>query len=280
MAKQAPRNYQNNPFFIGYDGLVSFFRNAQSVAIYTAITTVSLGFIWFVINVIIQIASEANGTIHETPHAAWQVSAASPIEIVTGVMATFGVIAAFGFIILVIWALLFGVGDYAASQLAQGKKTDLKTSFMVVISRFPSYVWVYVIIVVKVVLWSLLFIVPGIIMATRYSLAGTVFFAEGKHGNEAVKRSVQLTKGAWLTTFASLNLWNMITQGLMTAVVTPGTLGILYAQLRETTDAGQPKPPAHWLSWLTLLAPLALIVIVVGLIIMCAAIITLMRLAP
>lgn len=280
MAKQIQRNYQNNPFFIGYDGLVSFFRNAQSVAIYTAITSVSLGFIWFVINVIIQIASEANGTTNEASQPAWQASAASPIEIIVGVMATFGVIAAFVFIILVIWALLFGVGDYAASQLAQGKKTDLRTSFMVVISRFPSYVWVYVIIVVKVALWSLLFIVPGIIMATRYSLAGTVFFAEGKHGNEAVKRSAQLTKGAWVTTFAGLNLWNMITQGLMTAVVMPGILSILYAQLRETTDAGQPKPPAHWLSWLTLLAPLALIAIVVGLIIVGAAIVTLMRLAP
>lgn len=117
-------------------------------------------------------------------------------------------------------------------------------------------------------------------MAVRYSLAGTVFFAEGKHGNAAVKRSAQLTKGAWLTTFAGVNLWNMITQGLMTAVLMPGILGILYSQLRDVTDSHEAKPSAHWLSWLTLLVPIAFIVLVIGSITLLAAVIVLMQTAP
>jgi uncharacterized membrane protein len=44
-------------------------------------------------------------------------------------------------------------------------------------------------------LWSLLFIIPGIIAATRYSLAPWVYFYEGLKGRAAIKRSKELVKG-------------------------------------------------------------------------------------
>jgi hypothetical protein len=132
------------------------------------------------------------------------------------------------------------------------------------LKELPGYLWVNIIMLVKLFLWTLLFIVPGMIMAVRYRLSGTVFFAEGKRGNAAVKRSAELTKGAWFTTFAGYGLWNLITFNQIQQLVAPGVSAILYRQLRALTDAGESKPSAHWLSWLTLLVPIALILLFLG----------------
>lgn len=267
MAKHTDLNYENNPFYIGYNGIRLFFQQAQSVAIYLIVVTVAASLIGFAVSIAGNLADDSPTAVNgpqQSSSLPWDGST-TPLEIALGVAIIIGVIAAFCFFFLAVSLLMFGVGDYAAAQLAAGRKTDLKTSFKAVLSQFPSYMWVYIIIVVKIALWSLLFIVPGIIMTFRYMLAGTVFFAEGKRGNAAVKRSAELTKGAWLTTYAGFNLWNFITQGMMTMVLVPGTYAVLYRQLSDATDSNIPKPAAHWLSWLTLLVPIVLSMIIMAL---------------
>jgi len=258
--------YENNPFMIGINGLKMFFNDAKPLAIYSIVATAAMivAFIGFIAVMIVTSAG-----ISESEYAAMQRRDEAAVQRFLNPDGPFDVIApvarevAIQFGLVVLGLLIFGVLDYAAGRLATGKKAELGPAFKTVLGHFPAYLWMYVLMIVKVFLWSLLLIVPGIIMANRYILAGTVFFAEGKRGNAALKRSADLTKNAWLTTYGGVWSWSLISQGLAAYVFYPGATATLYRQLAPLTDAGKPKPAAHILSWLVLLVPIAVIVLYV-----------------
>lgn len=253
--------YENNPFNIGLAGLKLLFEKAKPVAIFAIVLCA--------LSVLSDLASSAVDTSTTLTMSEERIAAQERADEAAvreffaqdaGTIIGIGVLAAsavFLFIIISLW--LYGALEYTGARLAAGERVGLKEALKEAGKVLASYVWLYVIIVVKVLLWSLLFIIPGIIMAVRYALAGTAFFAEGKRGNAAVKRSLELTKGAWFTTFAGVALWNIITLGLITYLLQPGINAVLYRQFKPLTDTNEPKPAAHWLSWATLFAPLALI---------------------
>lgn len=266
MAKQQDIPYENNPFYIGLNGLKTLFANAQSVAIFAIVLSVA----YFLSNSASSVADMAR-TANTSQEELAKQEAATNAQITEffaqdpGRLVVAGVIGASAvFLIVVVILWLYGALEYTAARLAQGEKVELKTALRETGKELASYIWLYIIITFKVFLWTLLLIIPGIIMSVRYSLAGTAFFAEGKRGNAAVKRSLELTKGAWFTTFAGTGLWNLITFGAITWLIQPGANAVLYSQLSQVTDAGQAKPPAHWLSWLTLIIPITLFVLFVG----------------
>ncbi|MGB3946274.1 MAG: hypothetical protein WBK76_05590 [Candidatus Saccharimonadales bacterium] len=246
-------NYENNPFMIGIEGLKLIFTQAKSVGIYAIVVTSVLFIFATIASIVSAIIDEMDGRAQEQSYS----SSVSSLGEVGAVLAIIFVAMAVYFVVAL---LLFGVLEHAAATVAKGGQTTLKQSFNALIKVFPSYLWLYLLITVKVLLWSLLFIIPGIIMMNRYILSGTVFFAEGKRGNAAIRRSSELVKGGWLTTYGGTWAWNLISQGLATFVFWPGCVAVLYRQLSETTDQNQPKPPAHVLSWLLLMVPAALFV--------------------
>jgi hypothetical protein len=272
MAKPAHAHYENNLFYIGLNGLKLFFANAQSVAIYAIVLAV-LSFLVGMTSNIIDMVGDINKTdaqIRASDEAAVE-SFTTFFQQDAGAFAVVAVVfVTIAFLVIVVSLLLYGVLEYTAARLALGEKVELKTAFKEVGRNLASYVWLYVVMTVKIFLWSLLLIVPGIIMAVRYSLAGTVFFAEGKRGNAAVKRSAELTKGAWFTTYAGFGLWNLITFSQITSLIMPGASALMYRQFRDVTDSGAAKPSAHWLSWLTFFVPLVLAVLFIGLLVLLA----------
>ena len=262
--------YENNPFNIGLMGLKLFFDKAKSVAIFA----IFLCAISFILNGLSGGYDYSSTTMtEEQAKAQQQADEAAVREFFSqdpGTLAVIGILGAsalFLFIVLSLW--LYGALEYTGARLAAGERTELKEALKTSGSELASYVWLYVIIFVKVLLWSLLFIIPGIIMAVRYSLAGTSFFAEGKRGNAAVKRSLELTRGAWFTTFGGMALWNIMTLGLISYLLQPGINAVLYRQFVPLTDKNEQKPAPHWLSWATLVAPIALL----GLLVMIGVII-------
>lgn len=263
MSKTEPA-YENNPFMIGINGIKLFFNDARPLAIYAiaASAAIVVALLMFILAAFISGAtmSEADfAAMQRRDEAAAQqfLNPDGPLDVIIPVVREIAV--QFGFI--VIGLLIFGVLDYAAGRLATGKKAELGPAFKAVLGQFPAYLWLYILMIIKVLLWSLLLIVPGIIMANRYILAGTVFFAEGKRGNAALKRSADLTKNAWLTTYGGVWSWSFISQGLATYVFYPGASATLYRQLAPLTDSGAKKPAAHILSWLVLLVPIAIVVL-------------------
>lgn len=248
--KTLPKNYENNPFFVASNGFTLLFDKAKRVGLFL----LGLSIIQF-------IASSSGRSSGKNEATAISVHFAPVDWLFLGVVAFIFLLA-----FAMIAALLGGVASYTSARLSQGKSVGLKEAFHVAFDNLWGYLWLQIIIFVKIFLWSLIFIIPGIIMAVRYSLAGVAYFDENKNlrGNAAIKESLRLTKGAWLTTFASQALFNLLTLGSISHVVSTSANAVLY---RQFDKLGDKKPDAHWLSWLTLLLPFVFIFFILSLIV-------------
>ena len=244
--------YENNPFFVATNGLDLLFKRAQSIGILLAIL-VGISALSSLPSAFIPPSNTNEPSAPSTSHNGEAGAFPSiPVEVwlvILGVALL--LVLVFSFVGIVIRGIL----DYTAANLAKDKQTTISEAFRGVFGNFWGYTWVLVIASVKTFLWTLLCIIPGIVMSVRYSLAGVAYFDKKLKGNESVKHSSALVKGAWLTTNASQNLLNIITLGIIQPLLVPGTNGILYRQL---SAAGETKPKAHILSWLTLIIPLVL----------------------
>lgn len=243
-AKSSKKSYENNPFFIATNGITLLFNLAQGVAVMLIILSVvglfsgSFG------------PSDESGSTHAFSDAFsnWGF---------TEWLFLSGVVGIIGLALFMVGALFAGVNSYTAARIAYGDDVSIRTAFSEAFDKLWSFIWLQIIIFVKVLLWSLLFIVPGIIMAVRYSLANVAFFDDTKNlrGNAAIKESLRLTQGAWMTTYAAHALFNLLTLGVISSLVDTGINAVLYRQYQE---AGKKKPAAHWLSWLALVLPFVL----------------------
>lgn len=246
--------YENNPFFVATNGIDLLFKKAQSVGIVVAVLAgisalSSLPSAFTPSSNTSQTSAPVNssGAFPSIPLSAWLLIGLAALVVLL--------------IIFTISIIAKGVLDYTSAKLARGETVTLSEAFRGLFSDFWGYTWVLVIVGVKTFLWTLLFIVPGIIMSIRYSLAGVAYFDKKLKGDASVQHSSKLVKNAWLTTYASQNLLNLITLGIIQPLLIPGTNAILYRQLGA---AGEVKPKAHVLSWLTLIVPFVLAALLIG----------------
>lgn len=253
MTKQTPTHhkFETNPFFITSNGITLLANKAQGV------------FILLIILAILGLFT--NGPSPEFDSAAMDkaVSTLQSWKSTDWALA----IGSFTFIALavaLVSSLVGGASSYTSARLARGHQVGLQEAFRVAFENLWAYLWLQIIILVKIVAWGLLFIIPGIIMAIRYSLASVAFFDDKKHlrGDAAVKESIRMTKNGWVTTYASNALFNILTLGTVSSIVSTGVNAVLYKQFEQTGDK---KPSAHWLSWLTLLLPLILLAVLLPL---------------
>lgn len=233
-------NLTNNPLRIAVDGTKLLFQKAPMAAIVLAFLSAITAGSYF---------GEPAPT--ETDDSLGMPEAA--LDPATIIMIAI-VVAVFIFGALVIGSLVAGIFAHTSAEIAKGREVTFRQSLKAISERLWSFVWLQLLIIVKVILWSLLLVVPGIIMAVRYSLASLSFFDDEKKlkGNAAIQDSLQLTKGAWLTTFASQMFFNIITLGMISPIIDTGSKAMLYRQFNELQKADQPKPKAHTLSWVTL----------------------------
>lgn len=245
--------YENNPFYVATNGLELLFKKAQTIGIVLAVFAVA--------SALSSLPSMFGGqSPADTDRPSGTGPAAEgnlPLEawLVIG-----GIILLVLIVAVVIGIIVKGICDVTAARLSQGQTITLSEAFRAVFENFWGYLWVTVIVSVKTLLWTLLFILPGIVMAVRYSLAGVAFFDKGLRGDAAVQRSSQLVKGAWSTTFASQTLFNVITFGALQTLLYPGTNAVLYGQL---TAVGEAKPKPHLLSVITVWIVMTLFVLLV-----------------
>lgn len=258
MTKPTTTLYENNPLFIATKGLELLFAKAISVAVMLLIFVGLSLFTGLPSRFTYSSKSETtNADMQQTFNNIQSVDPA--VWVVIGAFALMALLA--GFFIQVIFN---GISDYTAAQLARNKNVTLSEALGAVFSHFWGYSWVVIIVAVKTFLWTLLFIIPGFIMTVRYSLSGVSYFDKQLSGNNAVKHSLALTKGAWLTTFAGHALLPMLTFGALGNLTVPGSSAVLY---RQYSAADGPKPPAHIVSWLTLIIPIVFLLAVFSIVI-------------
>jgi membrane-anchored glycerophosphoryl diester phosphodiesterase (GDPDase) len=245
-------HYENNPFFIASSGITLLFNLAQGVAVMLIIFAV----VSFLGNAVVpdNSSDSSSAGLSDTIQS---LQSWTPSEWLVLIFT----VSIVGLAVIMIASLFAGVNAYTAARLARGEEVQIREAFREAFEKLWGFIWLQIIIFVKTVLWSLLFIIPGIIMAVRYSLAEVAFFDDTKNlrGNAAVKESLRLTKGAWITTYASYALFNILTFGIIGNLVNTGVSAVLYRQYQE---AGGKKPAAHILSWLTLVLPLVFAIMI------------------
>lgn len=245
----APTQYENNPFFVATKGFELLFNNAKTVGIFFAILA-GLSTLGSIPSLFMQPNNQSANNTPTQPESIPHI----PVEVIV-------IAVVIGLIVLAIFAfigvILKGVGDYSSARIAKGETTGLNEALRAVFDNFWGYTWVIFLTGLKTFLWSLLFIIPGIIMHFRYSLAGVAYFDKKLKGNASIKESLALTKNAWFTTFGSNMLLDMITLGAVTALLMPGTNAILYRQF-SLVPKGEKKPKPHFLSILSLILPIVL----------------------
>lgn len=235
IAKQTPVEYINNPFFIGAKGINLVFLKAQGVAILLVILSV--------LTVLSSYTPPQDPAqeIKFTPEAA---AVASAVVLLVIIGSTF----------------VNGIIGYAAAKVANDETATIKETLMAVAKRFWSFLWLQILIGLKVLAWSLLFIIPGIVMAIRYSLASVAFYDQGLKGNAAIKHSVALTKGSWVTTLGGLMFFTIITFGVIDLLVGAASSAILYRQFSQTPLSE--RPAKHWLSVVTMILLITTVVLI------------------
>ena len=236
--QQLATDYINNPFTIAFEGIKLLFRNATTVAIFLAIfSALSAGSYTYRQNS--DYEERTAGNIETLP--AIEPSTA----VVIGVIA---VVVLFG--VIVIASFLSGISAFTSAELANGRTVSFRQAAKASFNRLWSFVWLQVLMGIKLFLWTLLFIIPGIVMAIRYSLANVSFFDSNKNlkGNAAIKDSITLTKNAWRTTLGAQTLFNIITFGVIGPIIDVASKSILYKQFVAAQANNEVKPPAHILS--------------------------------
>lgn len=252
-ANPTTAKYENNPFFIATNGLTLLFEMAQGVLIFLfalALINIAAGFI----------------TPDYTKESDRNVSTQQMAQLTNGWLPSdwllaIGAASIVLFAIVMITALFNGVSAYTSYKLSKGERVELGEAFHVAFERLWSFLWLQAIVAVKLFLWTLLFIIPGIYMSFRYSLASVAFFDESKNfrGNAAIAESLRLTKGAWVTTYASNMLLNSLSFFQFTGIVSTSVNAVLYRQFTQLSN--KKKPAAHWISWLTLAAPAVIVIL-------------------
>lgn len=229
--------YINNPFLIGVNGINLLFLKAQSVAI--ALTILSV------------LAVIPSYTSPQEPSEAASGDLFTP-EIIL-------VIALIASLFIVIGTFVNGIMSYSAAKASKDESTTLKDALSAVASRFWSFLWLEIIMTFKVLAWSLLFIVPGVIKSIQYSLAYVAFFDKDLRGNAAIKHSVALTKGSLITTLGGQMFFTLITFGILDFLVGAATNTVLYRQFSHTPV--EKRPQTHGLSIFALVLLILLVIV-------------------
>jgi hypothetical protein len=117
-------------------------------------------------------------------------------------------------------------------DLAAGREPDPRRAARVALDVFAPLLLVVVLAFAGIVLGFLALIIPGIILALRWTVSAQAVVVEGKRGREALARSWELTKGRALFVFGVL-----LVSGILTALA-GGLVSIPADALAESADLG------------------------------------------
>jgi len=115
----------------------------------------------------------------------------------------FGLLAIAGFLFLVFLSVSASAATYILVRDNE-KDVSLKNAFMEGARYFWRFLIISLLLGIIIMLWTLLFIIPGIIFGLYYSFAAWVLINEQKEDMSALRRSKELVKKHWWAVFGRL----------------------------------------------------------------------------
>jgi len=239
LATPAASNYTSNPFLNAVKGLVKILQvNAGVTLVSSLVVFIPLVAIWLLDFSMISHAS----------------SMKAPGVSVLGLMALV-------FFVFVLFINYFtAVTAVIAAESIKGNKVNLRHVLVRSFKHFPAVIALVIVYGLLMEVGFLLFIIPGIILMARGSLAMLVLFTEDLGPISAIKRSFALTKHHTMemlgSTFASYLLSGSYL--LAPALGTAPFVG-RYEDLKLLQETGAPKPKTDWTNYLAFIVPIIFI---------------------
>lgn len=238
----AKPTYISNPFVLAHRASKRLFANNKWWAV-----------VLLVLGVLNTFSSADSTTPSSNPGPAAVTGSSNPEVSLTLVVFLISLAALFMIVVLVFATYVTGILSYVTLQSEQGKKAALGEAFSATRQRFWRLLGALALAFVKIIGWTLLFVIPGIVAALRYSLLGYAVMdspAEETSVKKSHERIKHLTKG---------RLWEVFGISFTGIIPFIGTLyssaggAGLYAQLKTYTDKNLEKPKIHWLNYLGLI---------------------------
>ncbi len=249
VTKKPTLKYQSNPFSLSFDKFGQFFEKNLGWAILLIIAPL-LGLFFQMLAAVVDTTSS-----NVQAHAGNAHNAANNPEVfglVAFILLILGIVF-FAVLIVVFTAVnvfISGIFAYVALENDAGRTARFGAAIDAVVGRFWRLFQAQLLAIVKILAWSLLFIIPGIVAAFRYALLPYVIMDESA-SEKGVKTSHERIK-------ALVNGRKREVFGVATvAAIIPIVGGInqlvgnaaLYRQLQASHDQKLEKPPIHWLNY-------------------------------
>lgn len=241
-AQNSTLTYQSNPFSLSFDKFGLFFENNLGWAIALIVLPIITGFLQLLGGAADALSptlnAASNGPLENTPLLVGIISLSTIL--VTAILVA----------IIAISVFITGLFTYVALENDAGRKANFSKAIDAVVARFWRLFTAQLLATVKVLAWSLLLIIPGIIAAFRYTLLPYVIMdesAKAKGIKKSHDRVKELVKGR------KREVFGVYTVALIIPIV--GSINqivgnaALYRQLQVFNDKKTEKPPIHWLNY-------------------------------
>lgn len=271
-AKKTPtklpdKEYVSNPFTLTFNALGRLFKYNQVWAIVLIVFGI-LGFFWQIGTSLVDLATRSPSNYDHGSFSAASSSASTTSPETATIVAIIIIIATVLIFAIVIGTVVntFVQGMFTYVALASEKEQNVSfgEAFSATAKRFWRLFGAQLLAGLKIFGWTLLFIVPGIIAALRYSLLPFVVMSEpesdGRGVSESHTRIKALTKGRLIEVFGINTVGAIIP--VVGSLLTLAGGAALHNQLGFYHDNTLEKPKVHWLNYLGLILLGALLLFV------------------
>lgn len=248
MAQTKP-TYNSNPFTLSFEALGKFFK-FNLVWPIVLISFEVLGFIWNMFSTLINAITESQTTSTYSSSTASSTSL-EPAAVVAIVMIVL-VFVLFAIAIgSVIATYVNGMYAYVSLKSLEDKKVGFGEAFSAVTKRFWRLYLATLLAGLKIVGWTLLFIIPGIRAALRYTVLPYVIMSDSEKEKSVAKshaRTKQIVRHRLMEVFGIWTVKGLIPLvGTSIGYIAPAAL---HNQLATYTDKNLEKPKIHWLNYI------------------------------
>lgn len=244
--------YISNPFVLAFNSFGNLFKTNIGWGI-ALVALAVFSFIWQMIGNLIQlIATDSSHTTSHSTISSAGISGSSDINVAAVIMVAVGAIILLTLFIaacIAVGTFITGTLSYVALESEKGKSVSFSEAIEAAGKRFWRLYLAQLLAGLKIIGWTLLFIIPGIFAAFRYALLPYVIMAAGEdeQGVRTSHTEVKgLVKGRLIEVFGVA-----VAAGIIPFVGSIMRLtgnAALYQQLKEYKGKDKPKP--HWLNYL------------------------------
>lgn len=263
-------DYNSNPFTLSFDALSRFFSTNMPWAVVLIVLGI-IGFLFQLGSNLASLTSSESGSTTSTTASSASVDPAVVVAIVIFVLVFVLIAVIIGTIIKVYFNGMF---THVALKSQQEKPVTFNEAFEAVTKRFWRLFGAQLLADLKILGWTLLLIVPGIVAALRYSMLPYVIMNESENekgiGDSHSKTKV-LSRGKLVEVFGVSTVAAIVP--VIGSLIGLSGKAALFNQFNYYNQHNLEKPKTHWLNYLGFVL-LALMTLFIGFIVLILVLVT------